>query len=90
MTDCGYSKNKMCTSGIDHTSNGYYYEVISMRTIFFLRQGRDEPMEAYYRRFESAISTAELAKFTATTHAELNITYAVGDGNDGNRRFQEM
>ena len=35
-----FTKLKMCTSIIDHTSNGYYSEVMAMRTIFCLRQGR--------------------------------------------------
>ena len=80
----------MCTSGIDHTSNGYYSTVMSMRTIFCLRQGRDEPTEAYCRQFEAAISTAELAKCNATTNIELNKSYADGDDEDGTKRFQAM
>ena len=52
---------KMCTSGIDHTSNGYYYAVMFFRNISVLRQGLDDPTDAYYRRFEEAISTAEIA-----------------------------
>ena len=80
----------MCTSGIDHTSNGYYSAVIAMRTIFGLRQGRDQPTEAYYRRFEAAISTVEQAKCNATTHIELNKAYADGDEKDGTKRFQSM
>ena len=36
-----FVKIKMCTSGIDHTWNWYYYIFISMRTIFCLRQGWD-------------------------------------------------
>ena len=55
-----FTKVKKCTSGIDHTSNGYYSAVMAMRTIFCLRQGIDEPTEAYYRQFEAFISTAEL------------------------------
>ena len=50
-----FTKVKMCTSGISHTSNGYYSSVMSMMNILCLRQGRDEPMKAYYRRFEVAI-----------------------------------
>ena len=50
----------MCTSGIDHASNGYYSAVMAMRTILCLKQGRDDPKKAYYRRFEAAISTDEL------------------------------
>ena len=38
-----FTKAKMCTSGIDYTSNGYYYTVMAMRTILCLRQGRDKP-----------------------------------------------
>ena len=62
------TKVKMCTSGIDHKSNGYYSASMEMRTIFCLRQGRDEPMEVYYRHFEVAISTSKLAECNATTH----------------------
>ena len=51
-------QDQMCTSGIDHTFNGYYYAVRERRTILCLRQGRDETTEAYYRRFEASISTA--------------------------------
>ena len=40
------TKANMCTPGIDHTSNGYYYSVISTRTILCLRQGRYKPKEA--------------------------------------------
>ena len=35
-----------------------------MSTILFLRQGRDEPTEAYYRIFEADISTAGLENVT--------------------------
>ena len=80
----------MCTSGIDHTSNGYYSSVMEMRTIFFLRQGINEPTEAYYRLFEADISTAELEKFNGTNHMELNKSYAYGDDEDGTKRSQEM
>ena len=60
------------------------------RTIFWLRQGRDELTEVYYRRFEAAISTDELEKCNETTHIELNKAYADGDDEYGTRRFQEM
>ena len=63
---------------------------MAMRTIFCLRQGRYEPKEAYCRRFEAAISTAELEKCNTTTHIELNKAYADGDDEDGTKRFQEM
>ena len=63
-----FTKVKMCTSGIDHTSNGYYSAVMVMITILCLKQGIDDLMGAYYRRFEADISTAELAKCNATTH----------------------
>ena len=68
----------MCTSDIYHTSNGYYSAVMSMRTIFCPRQVIDEPTEAYYRRFEAAMSTAELEKCNAKTHMELNKSYFDG------------
>ena len=45
---------------------------MAVRAILCLRQVRDEPTEVYYWRFESAIS------ITATTHVELNKTYAGG------------
>ena len=80
----------MCTSGIDHTPNGYYSAVMSMRTILCLSQGRDEPTEMYYRRFEAAISTAELEKCNEITHIELNKDYADRDDEDGTKRLQEM
>ena len=38
-----FTKFKMCTSGIDPTSNGYYSKVMAVRTIFCLIQGRDAP-----------------------------------------------
>ena len=41
-----FTKVKMCTSGIDHTSNGYYTAVVAIITILFLRQVRDDPTEA--------------------------------------------
>ena len=85
-----FNKVKMCTSGIDHTSNGYYSAVMAMRTIFWIRQGRDEHIEAYCRRFESSISTSELAKYNATTNLEINKSYADGEDEDGTNRFQEM
>ena len=80
----------MCTSGIDHISNVYYSAFVSMRTIFCLKQGRDEPTEEYYRQFEAAVSTSELEKCNATTYIELNKTYADGDDEVGNKRFQSM
>ena len=61
-----------------------------MRTIFYLRQGIEDPTEAYCRRFEESISTAGLENFNATTHTELNKAYADGDDEYGTKRFQEM
>ena len=84
------TKIKMYTSGINHTYNGCYYEVMSMRDILCLWQGWDEPIEAYYRRFEAAISTYKIEKFTATTHMKLNKTYAVGKDDNVTKRFQDM
>ena len=52
----------MCTYGIDHTSSAYYSAVIAMRTIFCLIKVINDPMEAYYRQFEAAISTTEMKK----------------------------
>ena len=80
----------MCTYGIDHTSNKYYSSVMFMRTIFCLRQGQDKPTEEYYRRFESASSTDELAKYKARMHIELNRTHTGGDGKNGTKRLQAM
>ena len=80
----------MCTSGINHTSNSYYSAVMATRTILFLRQGRDNPTDAYYRIFEAAISTDDLRKCNATTHMELNKSYANGDYEYGTKSFQAM
>ena len=66
------------------------HAVIVMRTILCLRQGRDEPTEAYYWQFEASISTAELENCNATTHIELNKSYADGDDENGTKRFQAM
>ena len=85
-----FTKVKMCTSVIDHTSNGNYSVVMVMRTIFCLRQGRDEPTEAYYRQFEAAISTSEVVKWNATTHIELNTAYTNGEYEYYTKRFQSM
>ena len=63
---------------------------MAMRTIFCLRQGRDEPTEAYYRRFEAAISTTGLENCDTTTHTELNKAYADGGDEDATKRFQAM
>ena len=80
----------MCTSGIYHTSNGYYSAVMATRTIFCLIQWRDEPAEAYSKRFEAAISTTELENCNTTNHMELNKAYADGDIEDVTNRFQSM
>ena len=80
----------MCTSGIDHTSNFYYYSVMSMRTIFCLIQGRDEPTEVYHRIFEAEISIDVLENFNATTHMELNKSYVDGDDKYCTKRFRAM
>ena len=61
-----------------------------MRTIFCLQQGRDKPTEAYNRRFESSISTAELSKSTPTMYMEINKTHAGGNNNNVTKRFQDM
>ena len=61
-----------------------------MITILCLIKGRDEPTEAYSRRFEAIVSTAELEKCNATTHIELNKAYTNGDDEDGIKTFQEM
>ena len=63
---------------------------MSMRTIFSLRKGRDEPTEPYYRWFKSSIFTDELEKFTSTTYKGLHRTFTGGDNNDGARKFQEI
>ena len=55
-----FKKIKWCKYGIDHTSNGYYSAVMSMRNLFCLIKGRDEPAEAYYIMFEADIYKAEL------------------------------
>ena len=44
----------------------------------------------YYRQFEVAISTAELEKWNATTHTELNKSYADGDNEYDTKMFQVM
>ena len=81
----------MCISGIDHTSNGYYSALISTRTVFcLLWKGQYEPTEAYYRRCEASIYTAELETCTVTTYTELRWTYTRGNYDDVTRRFQEM
>ena len=85
-----FTKVNMCKSGIDHTSNGYYSSVMAMRTIFCIRQGKEEPTEAYYRRFEASVSMNELEKCNTTNHMELNKSYADGDDGDGTKRSQEM
>ena len=61
-----------------------------MSTIFCQRQGSNEPAEAYCRIFESAISMSELEKCNATTHMELNKSYANVDDEDGTKRLQEI
>ena len=78
----------MCTSGINHTSNGYYYAVMGMRTIFCLSLGSNEPMEAYKISFETATSTAEMKNYNATTHRELNKSYVYGDDEYITKIFQ--
>ena len=60
------------------------------REILYLGQGQDEYTKAYYRRFEEAISTYELAKCTATTQMELNKTYTRGNNYNVTKRFQDM
>ena len=75
---CMFTNINICTSSIYHKFNGYYSVFMAMRAIFCLQQGWDEPTKAYYRRFEAAISTSEIAKFTAMTHVELNKTYPGG------------
>ena len=57
---------------------------------FGLQQGRDEPIEAYYRSFEETISISKLEKFIAMTHVDLNKTYTVGDYYNVNKRFQAI
>ena len=47
-------------------------------------------MEVYCRLFEAAISTDELETFNATTHIELNKSYAHGNDEYGAKRFQAM
>ena len=85
-----FTKVKICTHVTYHTSNGYHSEVMTMRTIVCLKQGWDDPTEAYYIRFEADISRAETAKCNATTHMELNKTYTGGDYEGVTKRFQAM
>ena len=63
---------------------------MAIRTIFCLKRERYKPTEAYYRISEADISTAELENFNATTHMELNKSYANGNNRDGTKRFQAM
>ena len=63
---------------------------MDMRDIFCLKQGIDDPIKAYYQRFEAAISTSKLVKCTATTHMELKNTYLEGDNDNVTKRFQVM
>ena len=85
-----FTKIKICTSSTDPTSNGYYSEVMARRKVLCLQQGRDESTEAYYQRFEVAISTSELAKTNGKTYMKLNKTYAGGNDENGTKRFQAM
>ena len=80
----------MCTSGINHTSNGYYYAFMDMGTILFLSLGSDEPTEAYNISLEAANSTAEMENCNATNHRELNKSYVYVDDEYNTNRFQEM
>ena len=75
---------------IEHTSNRYYSAFMDTRTIFCICQGQDKPTEAYYRRSEAVISTAELVKCVDTMHVKLKRTHKGGDNDDLTKRFQAM
>ena len=85
-----FTNIKICTSGIDCTSSGYYSVFMSMRTIVCLQQGKYEPSEAYYKSFEAAISMYEIVKWTDTTHMQLSRTQTGEDDDDVTKRFQSM
>ena len=80
----------MCTSVIDHNSNGNYSEAMAMISIFFLLQRKYEPTKAYYRRFEASISTSELKKCTSTKHVYINKTYTGGDDENITKKLLAM
>ena len=61
-----------------------------MSNISCLREGIDEPMEEYYRRFKASISISELEKFNTTTHMKLNQLYEYVDNKDRTNRFQAI
>ena len=63
---------------------------MDIRNLLCLQQGQYEPTKAYYRRFESSISTSDLEKCMAMIDMELYKTYMEGDDYNITKMFQVM
>ena len=48
------------TAGANKTTNKYYSIFISLKTFYNTQQGYNEPLDAYYQRFESVKDLVEL------------------------------
>ncbi len=65
---------KLLSAGMDKNSNTYVSTFHALKGFYTLRQSREESMEAYHRRFESAVATADMSKGNLLTHA-LSLTH---------------
>ena len=72
--DCVWllSTLKLLSAGMDKNSNTYVSTFHALKGFYSLRQTREETMEAYHRRFESAVATAEMSKGNLLTHEKLS------------------
>ena len=62
---------KLLTSGIDKKQDIGVNTVTAVKSLYYLRQYQNEPLEAYYRRFDSAVNTAKLLKVSFTLHLDM-------------------
>ena len=62
---------KGLTSGVDEVNNTYLVSVNIIKTFFLTRQGRNESLDSYHNRYESALAAVEMSKVEMFTHPEM-------------------
>ena len=72
---------ELLTTSIDKKQDIGVNTVTVVKSLYYLRQCQNEPVEAYYRRFKSAVNTAKLLKASFTLHEGM--IESVKDNNPG-------
>jgi hypothetical protein len=64
-------KIKLISAGLDKNTNVYISTFSALKSFYNCRQGKDESMETYHRRFEAATATVIMSKGNLTEHEGL-------------------